>query len=158
VALVVISISRHIKQVACAGSPDPQHASDCAALPDQEEARQRPFRDFADHLRRWQSLVALSWGQQLLHLSSHELHRQALGAERVALLLKQPQIALAPFRARAFQRPEGDPASLAYLDSAGNRAGGGFDVTLEVLLASRRMREAGCPAVRLSRGNLSVMY
>jgi fumarylacetoacetase len=66
--------------------------------------------------------------------------------------------ALAPFRVPAFDRPGGDPAPLAYLDSPGNRAGGAFDVTLEVLLASRRMREAGCPSVRLSRGNLSAMY
>ncbi len=66
--------------------------------------------------------------------------------------------ALAPFRVPAFKRPEGDPAPLAYLDSSGDRASGGFDVTLEVLLTSRRMREAGCPAIRLSRGNLSRMY
>jgi fumarylacetoacetase len=66
--------------------------------------------------------------------------------------------ALAPFRVPAFERPEGDPAPLPHLDSPANRASGGFDVTLEVLLASRRMREAGCPAARLSRSNLSVMY
>ncbi len=66
--------------------------------------------------------------------------------------------ALAPFRVPAFERPEGDPAPLAYLDSPANRSAGGFDLTLEVLLTSRRMREAGCPAVRLSRSNLSSMY
>jgi fumarylacetoacetase len=66
--------------------------------------------------------------------------------------------ALAPFRSPAFERPDGDPAPLPYLDSPANRTSGGFDVTLEVLLASKRMREAGCPAARLSRGNLSAMY
>jgi fumarylacetoacetase len=66
--------------------------------------------------------------------------------------------AMAPFRVPAFERPEGDPAPLPYLDSPVNRASGGFDVTLEVRLASRRMREAGCPAARLSRSNLSAMY
>lgn len=66
--------------------------------------------------------------------------------------------ALAPFRAPAPRRPEGDPPPLAHLDSPSNRAGGAFDVTLEVLLASAAMREAGRPAVRLSRGRLSSMY
>jgi fumarylacetoacetase len=66
--------------------------------------------------------------------------------------------ALAPFRSPAFERPAGDPPPLAYLDSPANRASGGFDLTLEVLLTSKRMREAGCPTTRLSRSNLSTMY
>ncbi len=66
--------------------------------------------------------------------------------------------ALAPFRTAAFERPEGDPAPLPYLDSPVNRASGGFDLTLEVLLTSRRMREAGCPAARVSRSSLSAIY
>lgn len=66
--------------------------------------------------------------------------------------------ALAPFRVPAFLRPEGDPAPLPHLDSPVNRVAGGFDLTLEVFLSSRRMRESGCPAVRLSRSNLSSMY
>jgi fumarylacetoacetase len=66
--------------------------------------------------------------------------------------------ALAPFRVPAFPRPEGDPAPLPHLDSSVNRRAGGFDLTLEVFLSSRRMRDAGYPAVRLSRSNLSSMY
>jgi len=66
--------------------------------------------------------------------------------------------ALAPFRVPAFERPEGDPAPLPYLDSPGNRTAGGFDVTLEALFSSRRMRIASYPPVRLSRSNLSSMY
>ncbi|HEY3381942.1 MAG TPA: fumarylacetoacetase [Vicinamibacterales bacterium] len=66
--------------------------------------------------------------------------------------------ALAPFRVPAFTRPEGDPAPLAYLDSAGNRGAGGLDVTLEVLLSSQRMRASACPPIRLSLSSLATMY
>ena len=60
--------------------------------------------------------------------------------------------ALAPFRA-PFTRPVDDPQPLAYLDSAANRSGGALDITLEVWLQTLAMREAGAPAVRLTRGN-----
>lgn len=60
--------------------------------------------------------------------------------------------ALAPYR-RGFTRPEGDPQPLPYLDSAANRAHGALDITLEAWLQTARMREAGAPAVRLSRTN-----
>jgi len=60
--------------------------------------------------------------------------------------------ALAPFRA-AFTRPADDPQPLPYLDSVANRAGGALDITLEVWLLTSAMREAGAPAVRLTRGN-----
>jgi fumarylacetoacetase len=66
--------------------------------------------------------------------------------------------ALAPFRGPLAGRPEGDPSPLPYLDSAPDRALGAFDVTLEVLIASRRMRESGCPPHRLSLSNVSVLY
>jgi fumarylacetoacetase len=54
--------------------------------------------------------------------------------------------ALAPFRAPAFQRPDGDPEPLPYLNSAQDRERGGIDLTLEVHIASRQMREAGLSA------------
>ena len=60
--------------------------------------------------------------------------------------------ALAPFRA-SFERPAGDPQPLPYLDGAANRERGALDINLEVLLQTAKMREAGEPAVRLSRGN-----
>ncbi|RZI88125.1 MAG: fumarylacetoacetase, partial [Variovorax sp.] len=60
--------------------------------------------------------------------------------------------ALAPFRA-AFERAAGDPQPMAYLDGADNRAAGALDITLEVYLQTAKMREAGTPAVRLTRGN-----
>ena len=58
--------------------------------------------------------------------------------------------ALAPFRA-PFTRPEGDPQPLPYLDSAENRAHGGFAITLEVLLQTARMRAEGIAPMVLSR-------
>jgi fumarylacetoacetase len=61
--------------------------------------------------------------------------------------------ALAPFRAKAFERPAGDPAPLPYLDSDVNRHTGGLDITLEVWLQTAKMRAAGQPATRLTRGN-----
>lgn len=66
--------------------------------------------------------------------------------------------ALAPSRVAAFQRAEGDPEPLPYLSLAEDRERGGIELTLEVHLASRQMRESGLPPVRLSRGNLRNLY
>jgi len=66
--------------------------------------------------------------------------------------------ALEPFRLPAFARPPQDPPPLPYLDSERDRHIGGIDLTLEVYLRSARMRETGCKAVRLSRGNLRHLY
>ena len=66
--------------------------------------------------------------------------------------------ALEPFRAPAAARPEGDPAPLPYLLSPVDQARGAFDVTVEAWLRTPAMREAGAPAVRLSRGSFRDMY
>ena len=66
--------------------------------------------------------------------------------------------ALAPFRAPAFERPDGDPRPLPYLSSKDDRAAGGVDLTVEVYLASQQMQERGLEPMRLSRGNLRDMY
>jgi fumarylacetoacetase len=66
--------------------------------------------------------------------------------------------ALAPFRVPAFQRPDGDPAPLPHLSLPEDRERGGIDLTLEVHIASRKLREAGLPPMRLSRGNLRNLY
>ena len=66
--------------------------------------------------------------------------------------------ALAPFRAPAFARAEGDPAPLPYLDDAGDRAHGGVDIVLDVELRTRAMRERGEPAARISRAPFTAMY
>jgi len=66
--------------------------------------------------------------------------------------------ALAPFRAPAMPRPEGDPAPLPYLTDSTDQAAGGLDVELIVTLRSAKMREAGLPAHQLSIGNAKYLY
>jgi fumarylacetoacetase len=66
--------------------------------------------------------------------------------------------ALEPYRVPARQRGGDEPAPLPYLADAGDRARGGVDLTLEVWLRTARMREAGAPAERLSRGSFTRMY
>jgi len=66
--------------------------------------------------------------------------------------------ALAPYRTPAFPRQDGDPAPLPYLTLAEDRDRGGIDLTLEVYIASRRMRESNLPPMRLSQGNLRNLY
>jgi fumarylacetoacetase len=65
--------------------------------------------------------------------------------------------ALAPFRA-PFARPAGDPQPLPYLDSAANRESGGLDISLEVALQTKAMREAGLPPQRLMSSNFRDSY
>ncbi len=62
--------------------------------------------------------------------------------------------ALAPFRAPAFQRADGDPDPLPYLNSPKDRRQGGIDLTLDVYLRSKQMDAP----MRLSRGNLKDLY
>jgi fumarylacetoacetase len=66
--------------------------------------------------------------------------------------------ALAPFRAAAFVRAEGDPAPLPYLLGDSDQAQGGLDLWLEVSLLSVRMREAGVAPMVLGRSNFRDMY
>ena len=66
--------------------------------------------------------------------------------------------ALEPFCVPAFQRADGDPAPLPYLSSPDDQRRGGIDLTVEVYLASRKMREAGIEPLRLSRGNFRDQY
>ena len=66
--------------------------------------------------------------------------------------------ALAPFRAPAFERADGDPAPLPYLTDAGDAAHGGFSITLEVSLRSIKMRDAGMAPFVVSRGSFEDMY
>jgi fumarylacetoacetase len=65
--------------------------------------------------------------------------------------------ALAPFRAPAAERSDGDPAPLPYLDDA-DAANGGFDIALEVLLSTRRMRDERAAPWRVSMGSFATMY
>lgn len=65
--------------------------------------------------------------------------------------------ALEPFRC-AFEHPADDPQPLPYLDSAKNRAEGGYRIELEVWLQTAKMRAAGQPATRLMRSNFEHAY
>jgi fumarylacetoacetase len=62
--------------------------------------------------------------------------------------------ALEPFRAPAFQRPEGDPAPLPYLSGSKTT----FSIMVEIHLRTPAMRKAKVPPARLSRGNLATSY
>ncbi|HEX8925270.1 MAG TPA: fumarylacetoacetase [Terriglobales bacterium] len=66
--------------------------------------------------------------------------------------------ALAPFRCAPLSRSADDPQPLPYLLSEDDQQRGGVNISLEVLISSRKMREANCAPVRLSRGNFRDMY
>lgn len=66
--------------------------------------------------------------------------------------------ALAPFRCPVAERAEGDPQPLLYMMNEQNQKQGGFDITLEVWIASEKMREQGMEPIRLSKGNFRDMY
>ena len=66
--------------------------------------------------------------------------------------------ALEPYRVPAATRPEGDPKPLPYLWSEQDQARGGFDINLEVWIATAKMRAAGEAPVRVSRGNMKDLY
>jgi fumarylacetoacetase len=65
--------------------------------------------------------------------------------------------ALAPYRV-AWERPQGDPPPLPYLDAPAIRESGAIDIQLEVLLETARMREAGKPAQRVSKTSYRHAY
>lgn len=66
--------------------------------------------------------------------------------------------ALAPFRCRAFERPQADPLPLPYLSSLHDTKLGGIDLTVEALLRSEQMRTAGMKPFCLSRASFQQMY
>ena len=66
--------------------------------------------------------------------------------------------ALEPFRVAPTPRPAGDPAPLPYLTGDADRLRGAFDVSLDVFVASARMRDAGLRPHRLSTSNLQDLY
>ena len=68
-----------------------------------------------------------------------------------------PLKALAPYRVPAFERPPGDPAPLDYLHPP-SAEWAAIDMTLEVLLQSKQMRQAGLAPIQLSKGNLRDLY
>jgi fumarylacetoacetase len=68
-----------------------------------------------------------------------------------------PMEALKPYRVEVGIRASGDPAPLPYLSSP-TAERDGIDLTLEVLLQSRKMREAKLAPALVSQGNLRDLY
>ncbi|MFN0279493.1 MAG: fumarylacetoacetase [Pyrinomonadaceae bacterium] len=66
--------------------------------------------------------------------------------------------ALAPFRTKAFERPEGDPAPLDYLSDEQNQKFGGLDINLEVYVQTEKMRDENIEPHLLSRSNTKDLY
>ncbi|MGY2289378.1 fumarylacetoacetase [Pseudomonas sp. SDO528_S397] len=66
--------------------------------------------------------------------------------------------ALAPFRKAQPARPDGDPQPLPYLLDKRDQEGGAFDIELEVLLTTARMREQQLAPHRLTLSNTQHMY
>ncbi|MEG8201033.1 fumarylacetoacetase [Pseudomonas sp. 5FOS] len=66
--------------------------------------------------------------------------------------------ALEPFRCAQPARPEGDPQPLSYLLDKRDQAAGAYDIELEVLLLTERMREQGLAPHRLTLSNTRSMY
>ena len=66
--------------------------------------------------------------------------------------------ALSPFRIPAFKRPDGDPAPLPHLMGEDDQQHGGIDLTLEVLIASKQMRDKNIAPHRVSCGSFRHMY
>ena len=67
-------------------------------------------------------------------------------------------LALEPFRIPAMKRLKGDPDPLPYLASVEDQSAGGFAISMEVYLASERMRQQSIPPLLVSRAPFSQMY
>lgn len=65
--------------------------------------------------------------------------------------------ALAPYRVN-WVRPDDDPQPLPYLESSVNRESGAFDIQLQVLIETARMREVGEPPAPLSQTSFRHAY
>ncbi len=65
--------------------------------------------------------------------------------------------ALAPFKGE-WTRDKADPQPMPYLESDNNRATGSFDIQLQVLLETEKMRQRNEQAVQLSQSNFKDSY
>ncbi len=65
--------------------------------------------------------------------------------------------ALAPYR-KAWKRASDDPQPLPYLDSVALRSEGAFDIQLEVLIVTEKMREQSLPPYRICLTNYRHAY
>jgi fumarylacetoacetase len=65
--------------------------------------------------------------------------------------------ALAPYRTQ-WHRDESDPQPLEYLESSHNREAGAFDIQMDVLLESEKMRSEGTAPSKLSESSFKHSY
>ena len=65
--------------------------------------------------------------------------------------------ALAPYRTQ-WHRDENDPQPLEYLESSHNREAGAFDIQMDVLLESEKMRAEGAAPSKLSESSFKHSY
>jgi len=77
-----------------------------------------------------------------------------IGEEAIVVTME----ALAPFRTAAFERPEGDPQPLDYLNDENNRKFGGLDINFEVYIQTERMRSENIEPHLLSSSNSKDLY
>ena len=66
--------------------------------------------------------------------------------------------ALAPYRREVYQRPDDDPAPLAYLTNADHEKSGGLDINLEVAVATKAMRKNGDAPQAIGTPDFKDMY
>jgi fumarylacetoacetase len=66
--------------------------------------------------------------------------------------------ALAPFRVAQPPRPAGDPQPLPYLWDKADQAQGAFDIELEALILTEKMRAGGQQPHRMSHSNTTDLY
>jgi fumarylacetoacetase len=66
--------------------------------------------------------------------------------------------ALAPFRVAQPPRPAGDPQPLPYLYGEADQESGAFDIALEALIQTEKMRASGQPPHRMSASNTLDLY
>ena len=66
--------------------------------------------------------------------------------------------ALVPFRVAQPVRPEGDPRPLPYLWDDADQQAGAFDIELEALILTEKMRAAGQAPHRMSHSNTTDLY
>lgn len=66
--------------------------------------------------------------------------------------------ALEPFRVAQPARPDGDPRPLPHLWDDDDQRQGAFDIALEALILTPKMRDAGAPPHRVSHSNTTDLY
>jgi len=66
--------------------------------------------------------------------------------------------AMAPYRQPVYQRPDGDPKPLPYLTSNTHEKSGGLNITLEVAIATEKMRSEGQPPHVIGTPVFNDMY